>query len=213
LDQHVLDTLVELREGLMREFLELALMPLNLLFYFFAYALAATPTAYLVAKIVHRVDAKKNPLKIHSSLYVWRTMSKKSGLLVFVLNLLKGVIPCGIAYSLQVPTEIIALIGLVAVFGHCYSIYIGFGGGFGTATAAGALLFVYWPASVFGMLFFLLLLVLGFRADRASLISGAIGIGVLIVGVTNKIVWLIVALMAVIILLRHRSYRGIAERP
>jgi len=213
LDQHAVDTRVKLGEGLMREFLSMALMPLNLLFYFFAYALAATPTAYLVARIVHRVDIKKSPLKMHSSLYVWRTISKKSGLLVFVLNFLKGLIPCAIAYSLQVPSEIIAVIGLVAVFGNCYSIFIGFGGGLGTATAAGALLFVYWPASVFGMLFFLLLLVLGFSANKASLISAAIGIGVLFLGVTNKFVWLIVALMGAIILLRHKSYWGIAERP
>src|SRR6185437_8089409 len=113
----------------MREFIQIALLPQNLLFYFFAYALAATPTAYLVTRFIHGIDVKKTPLKLHTSTYVWRTMSKKSGLLVFVLDMLKGVIPCAIAFSLLTPPEVIALIALVAVIGHCFSIWLHFFGG------------------------------------------------------------------------------------
>src|SRR6185503_111095 len=131
---------------LMRE----ALLPINLLFYFFAYALASIPTSYLVARILHGVDIKKQQKAVHSSLYIWRNISKKSGILVFVLDSLKGIIPCAIAHSLNTSAPIIALIGFFAVIGHCYSVWIYFGGGRGAATAAGAMLFVYWPASVFG---------------------------------------------------------------
>lgn len=197
----------------MRELIGEALMPLNLLFYFFAYALAAIPTSYLVARFVHGIDIKKMPLSTRSALYFWRNISKKSGALVFLLDFLKGVIPCAIAYSLKVPSEIIALIGLVAVIGHCFSIYLYWSGGRGAATAAGALMFVYWPASVFALLLFFLLSGLGFTAKSASFISVAVGIGVILLGVTNKLVWLIVAVMGAIVLMRHKASWGIAGRP
>jgi glycerol-3-phosphate acyltransferase PlsY len=190
----------------MTDFFREALLPINLLFYFFAYALAATPTSYLVARRVHGLDIKKNQRSLHSSLYIWRNISKKSGLLVFVLDSLKGIIPCAIAYSLMTPPAIIALIGYFAVIGHCYSPWIYFSGGRGAATAAGAMLFVYWPASVFGYLFFLLLLALGFSAHNASFISIIIALGVIFLGVANKLVWMIVALMGITILLCHRRH-------
>lgn len=191
---------------MMTEFFDMAFLPINLLFYIFAYALAATPTSYLVARILHRINIKKDPKAKHSALYLWENLSKKSGFLVFILDFLKGVIPCAIAYSLKTPPEIIALIGLVCVLGHCFSIWLNFSGGRGAATAAGALLFIFWPASVFGLLVFLLLIIIGFGAGRASLVAAAVGIGVLFLGTTNKLVWMIVAFMGAIILLRHKRY-------
>ena len=97
----------------MTDFFREALLPINLLFYFFAYALAATPTSYLVARRMHGLDIKKNQQSLHSSLYIWRNISKKSGLLVFVLDSLKGIIPCAIAYSLMTPPAIIAIIDIL----------------------------------------------------------------------------------------------------
>ena len=190
----------------MQEFFDLVMLPQNLLFYFFAYALAATPTSYLVARFIHGVDVKKEPLKLHSAFYVWRTMSRKSGVLVFVLDALKGIIPCAIAHSLLVSPVIIAFIGLFAVIGHCFSIWLNFSGGRGAATAMGALLFVYWPASLFGILVFALLMMVGFGAGRSSLVGVSVGLGVLFLGVSNKMIWLIVAIMGVIILARHRAF-------
>jgi glycerol-3-phosphate acyltransferase PlsY len=190
----------------MRNFFFEALQPEHLLFYFFAYALAATPTSYLVAKIIHKVDLRTLPNHAHSGLMLWRTWSKKSGFLVFMLDLAKGVIPCAIAASLDVKIEIIALIGFMAVIGHCFSIWLMFTGGRGAATGAGAMLFIFWPASLLALLVFLFLLFLGFVAERASFYGTLSGIISFSVWTENKFALIGVLAMAVIILLHHKNH-------
>lgn len=179
--------------------------PLHLLFYIFAYGLSATPTSYLVARIIHKTDLKKAPGHRHTASYVWKTMSKRSGALVFGLDLLKGLIPCAIAQSLEVPLEIIALIGFFAVLGHCFSMWLSFSGGHGGTTAAGAMLIVFWPAAIANMGATSLLMMMRFSAAGASMLGSLIGMCVLFFGLTNKAVWLIVAAMTAVIIVRHLS--------
>lgn len=190
----------------MRAFIYEALRAEHLLFYFFAYALAATPTSYLVARIVHKIDVRSLEGFTHSSLMVWRAWSKKSGFLVFVLDFFKGLIPAAIAISLDVKIEIIALIGLCSVVGHCFSIWIMMKGGRGASTSAGAMMCIFWPASVSGMIVFLISVFLGAKAERASFFAVFFGIICFSIWNENKFAWIGVLAMAVIVLWRHKKY-------
>ncbi len=196
----------------MREFFFEALQPEHLLFYLFAYALAATPTSYLVARIIHGVDLRTVPNQAHSAITLWRRWSKKSGILVFLLDLAKGVIPCAIAMSLDVKVEIIALIGLVAVIGHCFSIWLMFTGGRGAATGLGAMLFIFWPAALMGLMVFVVSVLLGAQAERASFYATLSGIICFSIWNENKFVFCGVLVMAVIILLHHKNFAYSARK-
>lgn len=190
----------------MRAFLYEALQSEHLLFYFFAYALGATPTSYLMARIVHKIDVRSLKSFTHSSLMLWRTWSKKTGFFVFVLDFSKGLIPAAIASSLDVNIEIIALIGLSSVIGHCFSIWLMMNGGRGAATSAGAMMFIFWPASVFGLVVFLISVVLGAHAERASFFAVFFGIICFSLWNENKFAWIGVVAMAIIVLWRHKKY-------
>lgn len=176
-----------------------------LLLYLFAYGLAAIPTSYLVSRILYRTNFKKHEVKSHTASHLYRNLSKKAGLLVFLLDVQKGLLPCAIGLSLNMPVEILALAGVFAVLGHCFSIWLKFFGGHGGATAAGSMLIIYWPAAIVMMITNYCLILLSLNAGLAALVAIFLGILVLWMGVANKVVLLIVFNMAVIVIARHYS--------
>ena len=69
---------------------------------------------------------------------VGRVLGKPYGILVFVLDFLKGAIPAALAVYWRGSADWIAVaIGLLAVIGHMFPVYLGFRGGKGVATGAG----------------------------------------------------------------------------
>lgn len=113
--------------------------PLHLAFYLFAYGLASIPTRFFLQKVPEEAQ-------------------QKSGyMLGFFLDLLKGIIPVGIASSLNAPSEVLALTLLFATLGQMFSIWQQWQGRPGLPVLLGGLLFIYWPATTIGILVFLLL--------------------------------------------------------
>lgn len=181
------------------------LRPISLLFYLFAYLIAAVPTSYLVAKWLHGINIRQQVGHSHTANYIYRTLSKNSGLLVFVLDLMKGLLPCAIAHSLNLPVLVIAVIGFFAVVGHCFSFWLSFAGGHGGATLAGAMLMISWPAALIILLVNVLLVWKGTNAGIASIAAALTGISVLFFTLANKMVWLIVFAIVAVIAIRHRT--------
>lgn len=70
-----------------------------------------------------------------------RVLGKKTGILVFFGDFLKGVLACFIGYLLH-KNQIYA--GVFAVIGHVFPLYYGFKGGKGISTILGTLLFLDW---------------------------------------------------------------------
>lgn len=188
----------------MRAFFFELLQPEYLLLYIFAYGLAATPTAYLLARFVHKskVTLKSFPSKSG----VWRSWPKKSAVMIFLFDSLKGLIPCALAYSLGASLPIIAVVGFFAVIGHCYSVWLSFSGGRGASTGFGAMLFVAWPAALFGFIVFLISLLLKAPVERASFYSVISGVLTFSIWNENNLSAIGVTAMALVILLQHRQF-------
>lgn len=81
---------------------------------------------------------------------VFREVGKIWGFLVFLSDALKGIIPMYIADKiLNIPAYgvnhyfWVGLIGVAAVTGHCWSIFLNFKGGKGLATTGGVLLYLF----------------------------------------------------------------------
>lgn len=70
-----------------------------------------------------------------------RVLGKKTGILVFFGDFLKGILACFVGFLLQ-KNQIYA--GVFAVIGHVFPIYYGFKGGKGISTILGTLLFLDW---------------------------------------------------------------------
>ena len=76
-----------------------------------------------------------------------RTLGKKAGIAVLILDALKGFAPTALAGTL-IGGDGAAIAAAAAVIGHCWSPLLGFRGGKGVATAYGAVFALAWPAGI-----------------------------------------------------------------
>lgn len=109
------------------------------------YLLGSFPSAYLLVKKASGIDITKEGsgnVGAYNSLAV--TKSKFVGILVFLIDFLKGVASVFIPL-LIFPNEFIypALALLFAVFSHCFNPWLQFKGGRGLATAAGGATLIF----------------------------------------------------------------------
>ncbi len=104
-----------------------------------AYGMGSIPFSLLVA-MYHRVDLFKVGSGNLGATNVLRALGWKWGLLVFLLDALKGYIPTMLILSSSTNPWIHIGVGLLAVVGHSYSIFAKFKGGKGVATGIGILL-------------------------------------------------------------------------
>jgi glycerol-3-phosphate acyltransferase PlsY len=112
-----------------------------------SYAIGGIPCGFLIGKFNH-IDIRSYGSGNIGATNILRVCGKKWGYFCFLLDALKGFAPVltaknlliseGLRYSEYVP--IIAVVGVV--MGHVWSPYLGFKGGKGVATSAGALLAV-----------------------------------------------------------------------
>jgi len=111
-----------------------------------AYLLGSIPTGLLLAKAAG-VDIRTTGSGNIGATNVYRTLGRTVGILTLVGDCLKGLIPILIAQRLGMGDAMIAATGAAAFLGHVYTIFLGFKGGKGVATALGVFLGVS-PASV-----------------------------------------------------------------
>jgi len=103
------------------------------------YLIGSVPTAYIILKIRYNKDITREGSGNVGTLNSYEiTGSKSTGILVLIIDLLKGFIPAFLmAYILKFPFNVIVFPLIMVVFGHNYSIWLKFKGGRGLATAAG----------------------------------------------------------------------------
>ncbi len=107
-----------------------------------SYLLGGIPYGFLVAKAVKRIDIRTKGSGNIGATNVTRVVGKKWGILVFVLDFLKGfVVPFIVPYFIKEPQAIIFILAVIAVVcGHNWTPYLGFKGGKGVSTTLGAVM-------------------------------------------------------------------------
>jgi glycerol-3-phosphate acyltransferase PlsY len=157
---------------------------INVQFFILAYLIGSIPFGMILAKQFAGVNVKEDGSKSIGATNVLRvvkktnpTLAKKLGIATVVLDALKGAIVIGIAMALGLNQSTLWGIAVLAVLGHCYSIYLGFEGGKGVATALGVFLVLIPIPTIIGAI------VWGFCAKvlKISSLSSLLGlIGVVI---------------------------------
>ncbi|MGE5618956.1 MAG: glycerol-3-phosphate 1-O-acyltransferase PlsY [Sphingomonadaceae bacterium] len=105
-----------------------------------AYLLGSIPSGYILARLRGNVDLLNKGSRRTGATNVLRTMGWRAAAPVFAADFVKGIAAVLIA-RLLVPGDPTAdvVTGMAALFGHNYSLYIGFKGGRGVTTGLGAL--------------------------------------------------------------------------
>ncbi|GAB3515031.1 glycerol-3-phosphate 1-O-acyltransferase PlsY [Emticicia fontis] len=107
----------------------------------FAYLLGSIPTAVWYGKIFHGVDVRQHGSGNAGATNSLRTFGRKAGIIVLIIDFLKGFLAVLSAQFLFPDTDnyLPLIMGLVAVIGHLYPVFAQFRGGKGVATALGVI--------------------------------------------------------------------------
>lgn len=107
------------------------------------YFIGATPFGYLAGRM-KGIDIRQHGSKNIGATNAIRVLGKPIGLTVFALDVIKGWLPawlaCHFASQVEPASLIPVLTAIATVIGHNFTFWLGFKGGKGIATSAGALL-------------------------------------------------------------------------
>jgi glycerol-3-phosphate acyltransferase PlsY len=137
---------------------------------------------------------------------VGRALGKKYALLVFFLDMLKGLFPVILArFYFGLESWTLFMVGIAAVLGHVFPVFHNFKGGKAVATAFGVLLGVSFKVAFFSLIIWLLVFKLKGYVSLASLVSSVCAVLLLILlGFPFKIA-LMSLVIASIIFYRHKD--------
>jgi len=116
---------------------------------FLSYVIGSIPTGYWLTKALKGIDIRNYGSGSTGATNVWRCVGRGPGVAVFVIDLLKGIIPVGIAIAmcagpdgaLTDPYQLTpVMFAAAALIGHSKSIFLNFQGGKSAATGLGTLL-------------------------------------------------------------------------
>lgn len=102
----------------------------------------SVPSGLWLVQAFHGIDIRNYGSKNIGTTNVFRTVGPKTAVLVLIADAFKGILAVGImSYFFHNPL-LVVITALGALLGHNYSLFLGFKGGKGVATALGLLIFM-----------------------------------------------------------------------
>jgi len=101
------------------------------------YLLGAIPTAYIAGHMVKNADIRQMGDLNMGAANAYRQLGPKAGIIVGLVDAAKGALAILIAQAASLPLFAIFLVGVAAVIGHNWPVFIGFRGGRGVSTTIG----------------------------------------------------------------------------
>ena len=169
-----------------------------------AYLVGSVPFGYLIGR-ARGVDVRTVGSKNIGATNVYRTVGKGWGLLAFLCDFLKGLLPTLAALRWGGDADLPVCVGLACVVGHTLTVFMRFRGGKGVATAFGMMiaLLPYPTLAAFGV--FVVTVWLSHYISLGSILAAAT-LGVLAWVVPGTLLLrLVVTAIAVFVIVKHRS--------
>lgn len=136
------------------------------------YLVGSIPVGLLIGKLYRRIDIREYGSGRIGSTNTLRTLGAGAALIVLFADLAKGAMPVVVARAAGGSPYVEVTTGMGAVLGHDLPLYVGFRGGRGVATSAGALCAMLpWMAPVVAVIG--LVLLVPFRYVSLMSIGGA----------------------------------------
>jgi len=146
--------------------------PLYLVAFALSYLVGSLPFGLWIVRLLKGVDIREHGSGNIGSTNVGRVCGTKAAAGVFILDVLKGLLPPLIAHRFGLSSLGVVLCALLSVIGHNFSVFINFKGGKGIATSLGALLGVA-PFVGLGALTVWIVLILATQTVSTSSIGAA----------------------------------------
>lgn len=172
-----------------------------------SYLIGAIPTGFLMAKLVKGVDIRTVGSGNPGATNVFRSVGAAAGIITFLFDALKGYLPVFVVAKMSGGGHVYwwILAGLCAIVGHVWTVFLGFKGGKGVATACGVF-FALMPAATFFTFTFFLIIVYFTRYISVGSISAAAFLPAF-AWVTGqpKVLCGFAAIVGLLVIIKHRN--------
>ena len=174
---------------------------------FLSYLLGSFPSGFLFAKILKGIDLRFVGSGSTGATNVLRNVGKVPALIVFILDVLKGLIAVKIAYFFLSENIFQVLAGLFAIAGHIWPIWLKGRGGKAVATGLGMFIALSWKVGLASFGTFLMVLSLTQIVSLSSITASLLlPIYMFIyIGFFNHPFTIFSFIVAIIVIYKHRS--------
>jgi glycerol-3-phosphate acyltransferase PlsY len=180
-----------------------------------SYLLGAVPTSYLAGRLFRGIDLREHGSRNLGATNLYRVLGWRYAIPVGLFDVAKGLVPVLVFAPRVSSSELFALVcGLVAVVGHVFSVFVGFKGGKGVATAAGVMLGLTPAALGVAVLVWVTLVYLTGYVSVGSIAAAAIfPLAVYLIDPPDRpaILWLDIAVAAAIVWLHRANIRRLLK--
>ena len=184
-------------------------MPSAALWLLVSYFLGAVPTSYLLSRLFAGIDLRQHGSGNLGATNLYRVLGWNYAIPAALVDIAKGVVPV-LVFAPQVSdSQLFALAcGVAAIVGHVFSVFVGFKGGKGVATAAGVMLALAPIALLVSAAVWGVLVRLTGYVSLGSIVAAAVlpfAIYLLEDSRTPALVWIAAAIAAAVIILHWRN--------
>lgn len=184
-----------------------------------AYLIGSIPTALIISRRYFGIDIRDYGSGNMGATNTFRTLGQKYGIIVMILDILKGMLAVGLFYLIPFylrseneldRTNFMIALGMAAVLGHIFPVFASFKGGKGVATLLGMLIAIQPIVAVCCFGVFLLVLFLTRYVSLSSILAAMmLPISVLWIWNENEISYRVFALVvAFLVIITHQKNIG-----
>lgn len=175
-----------------------------------SYLLGSIPTSYLTVRLLKGQDLRTLGSGNLGATNLFRVLGWKYAIPVGLFDMMKGAVPVLVFAPRAGGTDMAAiLLGLAAIAGHVFSVFVGFKGGKGVATGAGVVLgLAPWAFLTALALWAIVVKTTGYVSLGSIVASGTLPLAVYLLHPERRpLLWVFGGLAAAILLLHRANIR------
>lgn len=172
-----------------------------------AYLLGSIPSALWIGKVFYQTDIRTKGSGNLGATNTFRTLGAKAGIVVTVLDILKGTAATILPLAMDTPVHPLIL-GLIAVVGHMFPVFAKFKGGKAVATSGGILLGYQWPLFLVAVIALLIALKITKMVSLSSIILAIVATiytTIYAINTGDYPFMIVIIILSAFIIYRHRA--------
>ena len=171
----------------------------------FSYLLGSIPNGLIFGKLIWHKDLRQFGSKNIGATNAWRVIGAKAGILIFLLDFLKGALSVSLAKTFIGDEWVMVGAGLLAILGHTFSIFLNLRGGKGVATGLGVISVMMPQVTAIVFATWLIIFLVSRYVSLASIIAAALT-PILAFEFDEPIAFIMLGILAALfIIIRHKE--------
>ena len=170
-----------------------------------AYLIGSIPFGLIAGKVIWKKDLRNFGSHNIGATNAWRVLGRKAGLLVFILDFLKGQLGVLLGAWLMANPGAMVLGGLAAIIGHMFPIFLSFRGGKGVATGLGVIAALMPKVTAIVFIVWFVIVLITRYVSLGSIVASVLAVILAALFNVPTPYFVFVTVVALLIIFRHRD--------